>query len=673
MNKFKNCRFSFEKENNILCDRHIGISGNRLSILTPESSVGKINNLQACPFTNTEFIMDVRVGGERVPAKDWSWLPNVIIREGETKLYNITTTVAVPPHNRAVVIKIELENKTENDLLLPLTVEYRGEPRRMEEWIFLIPDGNRFADLKYESDENSITFYSNDQAASVITCSEKVKHFKSAYLLESNITLPASKKHIIYFSAHLGAKEEVEKESQSIKKDYQKYIDKAILWEKEEEKEIFSKLPELTSTDSDLVKLYYRSLVTYVTNKWEAPEFNVNPYYSTGSTNGGCMCSYLWDYSGGMYVHPLVCPETHKKQLGFYIKNDLTSSYAIMPIDGKPTGPWYQINQEKIIAMVYYYVLHTGDKEFLNEKVLDKTISEWMVFHALVGDDLSKPVALINYGEGGRDHLELRHEIQYRGIMPDLNARRYMNYIRAYKLTELAGNPCEVLLDRASELKDLLPTLWNENAEWYDFIYNGNRETRYTVQMFKFLDSDVIDKQTKDKLVKHLNEEEFLSEYGLHSMAKHDPAYDQDDIDNGGGGICTEFAAVIIGQLFDEGYDEKASDILKRILWWGTRLPYMGDSCAANMMLHREDTPLQADISSVSLAQTILFKLSGVSVDFDGKIKVCPPKHHLAEKIEYRNFKLRGRIFDLLIDGEYYKLKIDGKTIVKKCGEISFV
>ena len=43
--------------------------------------------------------------------------------------------------------------------------------------------------------------------------------------------------------------------------------------------------------------------------------------------------------------------------------------------------------------------------------------------------------------------------------MPDLNARRYMNYLRVYELTKVAGRPEEKLLERAKELKEKLKTL----------------------------------------------------------------------------------------------------------------------------------------------------------------------------------------------------------------------
>ena len=674
MRELNRTKFFFEKKNNILCDRHIGISGNKLSVLTPESAVGNVNCLQACPFSNSAFLLDVRIGGERIAASDWQWLPNAILRRGESKDYRIETLAAIPAGKRCVVFSFTLENKTDYTLNLPISAEYRGVAKMPDLWRFSIPEGDRFSPLTYQVGEKSFIFYNTEEAATGITTSlRNMKLFKNAYLYEGRIEVSPISQVTFYFSAHLGAPDEVSQQMPIISSDYERYITLALDWVEREEEKILSKLPTIESTSKELDELYYRSLVTYITNKWEIDELKLNPYYSTGATNGGCMCTYLWDYSGGMYVHPLVNPKTNADEIELYLTNDLTCSYAIMP-NGKPCGPWYQINQEKIISIVYYHVLHTGDISFLHRKIGDKTVAEWMVFHALVGDDPSRPVQLIDYGEGGRDHLELRHELQYEGVMPDLNARRYRNYLYAYRLSELAGTPCKMLLERAEAIKPLIMTLWNEERGWFDFIHNGKRDIRYTVQMFKFLDTDVITNDVKEKLIEHLNEDEFLSDYGLHSMSKLDDAYDQDDIDNGGGGICTEFAAVIIGQLYDIGKDTLASDILSRILWWGKRLPYMGDSCAANMQLQREDTPLQADISSVSLAQTILFKLSGVSLDFDGRLTIIPPKNHLTDMIAYRNFKLGKHVFDLVLSRDTFTVTYGGKEYTEQYGnQLNFI
>ena len=678
--------FTFEKKNNIIGDKFLGISGTIASIMTPESDLGRVYNLQACPVSNTGFDFKLSFAEKSIPASDWKWLANAMYRFGETENFAVESTTVLPPDTNFAVMQVVLKNKTAKEITVPLKLEYSGEARTLIDWMFLIPDSWklpewRFLNPEYDGEhglmtisqvKNGATFYLSEDAVTAITSSIYgfISEENKCLTANTEIILQPNDSETVWFSIHLGGKEKVIDEINKVTADYARYVDSAFSWVEKETEQVLSKLPKFKSSNESLEKLYYRSLVTYISNKWDNPEMAIRPFYSTGANNGGCMCSYLWDYSGGTYLHPLVDPETHKKQMELCLVNDLTNSLAIKPVDGKPCGNWYQINQEKIIMMVYYYVLHTNDIEYLNKQVGDKTILEWMIFHSLVLDDASKPVELIDYGQGGVAHLELRHELQYRGVMPDLNARRYMNYMRTYEMSVVAGKPCEMMKERAEQLKPLIMTLWNEDAKWFDFIWEGQKELRFTVQMFKFLTSDVVSQEIKEKLLSHLNETEFLSEYGLHSMSKLDPAYDIVDIDNGGGGICTEFAAVIIGQLYDIGKEDLASDILRRILWWGEKLPYLGDSCAAYTMLQREDTPLQCDISSVSLAQVILFNIIGLKVSFDGKISICPPKNHLANRLEYKNFKLLGKNFDVVVDNQEYSVYIEGETITKKCGEI---
>ncbi len=166
--------------------------------------------------------------------------------------------------------------------------------------------------------------------------------------------------------------------------------------------------------------------------------------------------------------------------------------------------------------------------------------------------------------------------------MPDLNARRYAGYLRAATLCDMAGKPAPFLRQRAELLKPLLKQrLWDAQAQWFRFEdHNGKPELRYTVQMFKPIGSGVLDQECQEGLLSHLNEDEFLSAYGLHSISKRDPAYDQLDIDNGGGGICTSFPPQIIERLYQAGQPQRAAEILRRLLWWA-------DSTALLGRLHR--------------------------------------------------------------------------------------
>lgn len=674
MELFDTCVFAFDGKNSILEDKDIGICADIASILTPPSSVSAMKGFQGCPYTNTAFDFEVRVDGEKVKCDSWKWLPNAILRRGSAKHFSMDTVTAVVPGIRAVVQKVTVKNLTETTLTIPLSVAYRGVTRKEETWKFKIPDpvkDNR--DNYIENDSACIISSVVDGAAYRLTTSlMDMRQFKRAYLWETEITVPANEALTVWFSAHMGEERATLHEANAALGNHAQMLERSFDYLETEVRRIESNLPQLKTDDPELDNLYYRSLVTYILSHWEHPDLCAIPYYSTGSVTGGCMCSYLWDYCGGLMLHPVYDPEGNKAQLRAYLRNDLTQSYALNPVTSGAVGPWYPINQEKIILMVYHHVRATGETEFLFEKVGDRTVLEWMRYHAYVCDDLGKNADLYDYGVGGNSHLELHHNGNgpYNGIMPDLNARRYLNYMRVYELTVLAGQPDEQLPLRAAAIAEKLKTLWNEDAKWYDFIdAEGNRDTRYTVQMFKFLNSGVIGEKEREGLISHLNEQEFLSKFGLHSLSKEDPQYDQDDIDNGGGGICTHFTMQICAQLYEMGYDALATDILKRVYWWGTRMPYMGDSCAANMIANRETTPLQGDISSVSAAQMIFFYIFGITPGFDGSVRICPVKNRPAENMQIENAHLQGKVFSVKISGDGYTVSYNGTQKTAVVGE----
>ena len=672
MREFDTCKFAFDGKFNILEEKDIGISADIASMLTPFGSVSAMKCFQACPYTNTAFDFNVILDGEKIKSDGWKWLPNAIKRWGETKLFSVETITAVVPASRSVIQKITVRSKATCEITVPVSVAFRGKSRKEENWEFMFPSPEPLGRLTYELKNNILSLANNGTAFRLTSSLEGMRLFGRAYLWENEITVKKNEETVFYFSAHLGDENESFKEAESTQGRYEELIALSFDYLNKEVRRIEENLPTLKSDCEDLDRLYYRSLVSYILCRWENPLLCTSPFFSNGGVNGACMCSYLWDYAGGLMLHPLYDVEGNKAQMKAYLRNDLTKSFALNPVTSGPVGPWYPINQEKIILMVYYHILNTKDRDFLFETVGDMTVLEWMKYHAYVGDDLSGEVKLFDYGTAGDAHLELHHRGNgpYNGIMPDLNARRYLNYTRVYELTKLAGEPDETLLLRAEGLKKELKTLWNKDTKWYDFIdADKNRDSRYTVQMYKFLNSPVIDREEREGLISHLNDEEFLSKFGLHSLSKLDPQYDQDDIDNGGGGLCPLFAMQTISQLYETGYDELATDILRRVYWWGERVPYMGDSFAANMILNREDTPLQGDINSISCSQMIFFYIFGITPHFDGKITISPVKHRPCENLKVTNARLCNKAFSVDVRGDHFTVSIDGKDVTAKIGQ----
>ncbi len=668
--RFEESAYAYSGERCILEDKDLGICADVASVRTPTYSAAAAESFQGCPYTDTGFSLEAVVDGERVRAEEWKWLPNAMLRSGRTPDFTVRSLIAVVPGTRRFVMRVVLENHRAAPRTVPLRLAWRTDPRREETWEFSIPQPIRAKDPELRVSDRSFRVETETAAALFSSSVSDLRLFVPARLWEGEITLPPEGEYRFYVSAVFGRKDAVPKKEAPTDAEYEAWIGASFGWLERESRRIEENVPRLTSDCPALDALYTRSLVSYMLSRWENPDLCAVPYFSTGSVTGGCMCSYLWNYCGGLMLHPLYDAEGNKKQLLAYLKNDLTSSYALNPVTAENVGPWYQVNQEKIICMVYYHVLFTGDKEFLSETVNGKTVLDWMRFHARVCDDGSPENALFDYGPGGRQHLELRRGFLYDGVMPDLNARRYLNYVRAYELTKAAGQPDEELPRRAALLRERLRALWDPEARWYAFIGSGGkRDVRWTVQMFKFLNSPVIGEEEREGLISHLNEREFLSECGLHSMSKLDEAYDQDDIDNGGGGICGHFTMQICSQLYETGHDALAADILRRVLWWGERMPYFGDSVAANMIRNREDTPLQGDIASVSCAQTILFALFGIRAGFDGTVAVSPVRCRPARRMRMDNIRIAGKVFSVEADGRIFTVSFGGNTITAMIGD----
>jgi hypothetical protein len=404
-------------------------------------------------------------------------------------------------------------------------------------------------------------------------------------------------------------------------------------------------------------------------NKWQVPEFVLQPYYSTGSIKGGCLGCYLWDFGGPYELLPLYDPKATKEHLKQFLKGDFTKHNRFNPMGGEAAGGWYAANHEKIIGCIYYYVLHSGDVQFLAEEVNGKSVLDWAFHYATFGDDLSKPAVLVDYGKDV-SHLELRRGYKYDHVLPDVNGGRYTSYIRASKLATLAGKQRADLEARPEPLKELLKKrLWNAQNRWLGFESDhGVIDLRYTNILFLLMGTGVLDQEEEQGLVSHLNEREFLSDYGLHSISKLDPAYDQVDIDHGGGGSYVAFPAGIAESLYKSGHPDPAENILERTLWWGEKLPYWGDSMVANQINYRSDTPLQNAFDATCGAQCIIFGMFGIKVEPNGDIAVNPHPPKFSPNISLKGVKIRGTSFDITANRSGFEVKVNQKIIRSKMG-----
>jgi hypothetical protein len=665
--------FAMDRRDMITAPVHLGIINGKLTIGTPGGEAGCIDGLWAPPFVSSDFALRVEVFGKEVSTPVVKWWPYKIEQRGKMGGVEVSAATVLVPGKRGGLVAIALRNTTLNKLDAPLTFKASGTLDYRAVWGFAPPKRSSTV-TKPVAEKGALTLTAGGRSIVLRDAGEALTWDAERRIATETLELPPGGTATVYLAFAMGPSAEAEAAGKALAAEPAEAIAGADAASTRQVAELFQRIPRLCSKNKEVEQFYERSLVHFIMNRWDVPEFALHPYYSTGSIRGGCVTEYLYNYGESWQMMPLYDPAAHREHIKQFLKCDMTAHYAFNPVDGRAHGPWYMVNQEKIIGLIYHHVRITGDTAFLNEVVDGQTVLEHVLKSALFGDDVSKPVKLIDYGPKG-DHLELRRQYAYNHVVPDLNGRRYASYLHAARLAEIAGKPAPYLRERAAALKTLMKQrLWNPQTKWFDFINGqGQRETRWTVQMFYLLGSGVLDQETEAGLLSHLNDKEFLGEYGLHSLAKGDPAYDPADVDNGGPGACTCFPPNIALILCQAGRPREAGDLMRRCLWWGSRMPYWGDSSYADRMDYRHDTPLQCTIDGVTVAQFFIYGMFGVDPQFDGTIRISPRPAAFAPRSALRGVRMRDAVFDIELGDKEFQVISGGKTVVAPIGGTVFL
>jgi hypothetical protein len=660
--------FLLPGERNIVGESDFGIVNGFATVGTPYRNAIVISRAFVPPYGSSDFLLELWLFGQRVPVSRYEWLPFEVRREGTLKDVRVQTRTVLAPGRRAAILEIRLQNEAAHPLAVPIRFSIGGSLQYVPTWDFARPDTAKHKTVATAAGDK-IILRNPDGAVVVGSDVPDLQWEPWSFQWASQTKLRPSERKVFHAVISLDQEEKAIATTGELLRAPAKWIADAAADFERRAADLFSKIPRLSASNKALEQFYNRSLLHFLLNRWEVPEFRLHPFYGTGAVLGGTLANYLWDFGEPWELFPLYDPASTKSHIKTFLSIDLAAHFSFDPMTGKGLGPFYPVNQEKIIGLIYFYVLNTGDTGFLNERVNGKTILEWAIANATWGDDLSKPVALIDYGNGNH-HLELRHDLRYDYVLPDLNGRRYLNYTRAAELARMAGSDASYLDARAKELKRLLRAeLWSSGDRWFFLKTNrGVKDLRYTVQMFKLIGSPVLDPDQEEGLVSHLNEKEFLSPFGLHSMSKQDPAYDQVDFDNGGGGCFVAFPPQIAERLYGVGRAAEASDILSRILWWGERTPYWGDSFAANYVEYRKDTPLQSTFDASAAAQSIIFGMFGIHANARGDVSVNPHPPPFSPSIALTGVKLRGLIFDVAVGPNSFQVQYGGRTLSSKIG-----
>ena len=417
-------------------EANLGIMNGQLTAGINYRNVAGVAGLWSPPYVSSNFMFDARVNGEKVPTSKWTWRPFQVDREGKLGDVSVTSTTTLIYGHRAAVVSLTFENSGSNSV--PLEFFTLAWLNSVQDWDFAWNYSR--TETTPKADGRMLTLRQDTMAIVLAIDSPEWTWEVSGNLGHAVASLPAKQSHTVNVVITIGSADEATASVKEILANPAASIAAAKQEYVRQVENVFEKLPTFQSDNAQLERWYNRSLVHLLTNRWTLPDFVLQPYYSTGGMNGGCVANYLWNFGEPWEIFPLYDAQAARTHIKHFLTIDLLKHFNFMPITGKPSGPWYMINQEKIIGLTYYYVLLTGDTAFLDDTVDGKTIREHMVIHAMFGDDVAKPIGLIDYGDSD-SHLELRRGFPYNHVSPDLNARRYANYRARQHSATLRANP----------------------------------------------------------------------------------------------------------------------------------------------------------------------------------------------------------------------------------------
>lgn len=436
-------------------------------------------------------------------------------------------------------------------------------------------------------------------------------------------------------------------------------------WNKQAQ-QIGDRLPKFRCDLPELEAFYEGGKSTLLSSRWDTPAFFDRPFFCT-SNFGYATGAYVWDVSYCPIAMAMWEPAALRKHVLRWLDIDLHKWNQFSPFDGKGMGGWYSLNDFGIVKLIYKYCCATGDATILREalggvEVID--VIEKLLLHS--ESHFARNGDLLNYGKN-ENLLELRSS-GYEGYVPSPNGERYYCWTHLAKLKQLIGQPSHECDARAASVKrELFQRLWNDKEKWFDTISAaGLPETVYSVQVFNLLSCGLFEDSILDHFIAHLNEEEFLSKYGLESFSKKDVRYEVSDPDWSGGGSYIGVAPILVTDLFQLDKPEEAWNLLRRILWWPSVFPYYPQIVRSQRQGYAE-RPIC--IAGGSTVETILLGIFGLRFELDGSASACvfvPPN---VRSMSLRDISISGKSWDIVMENGEVQVSSEAKSFLVPIGK----
>lgn len=407
----------------------------------------------------------------------------------------------------------------------------------------------------------------------------------------------------------------------------------------------FERLPQLTASPA-ISRFYYHAAVQVLYDRWRlGSTFILNPWYPVSGRDSGGMNLYAWDVQYAALTLSFLDPAALRAIIKALPAAPLTEHYSIEPLHGRGIGTFYTYNPYVFTSTVDQYLRTTGDWSVLTEQASGKTVLDWLVQLAEWGEKDRDPDGdgLLDYGDDS-NLLELKKTGAgpgYINEVPSPNGERvYVYRTVADFLEHVAPRQNQETIRHLRAMADSVAKavnriLWLDRDGWYGTKQrDGSVVPIYSIQVYELLRvPGLVPHDRAEKLMAHLNDKEFVAQWGIRSMSIKDRLFDYNDHDWAGPMSYTGTGPELSADLFAAGFPTQGWMALNKILWWPDHLAVYPQGITNDSYAFRYPQSKRFDgrvgagranlIASCAGVDTILRGIFGLELGADGSIRVA--------------------------------------------------
>jgi len=532
--------------------------------------IGSVRSSKQMGGFETQFLVGSKLpktaGGihiNEIPlfSQETQWFPYQVASHASYMGLKISASIRLAFEKKGILIQIDLENITDQSLILPLAVDLvSGKLKQTDTF----------------PGATIIEFSSNNYAYAFNYKPDSIKSFEENNKACWNVSIsPGEKKTLSYVvSIDKEASKAVSCARNWNNSFSQTFLESRILWERRW-KDVFTPgnksysgyLPTFETTDQNLYELYYLSIVSFL----ETQQNHVYPTLDIayGSNNEWASNqAYLWEMSQFADMYALLDPKGLKVFVKMALNVNIDHGNAIDYNNGRIVNHWYAVNDYALFKVIDSYVKINRDFDFLKSKCNNKTILEHLNYLATHWEKrYNKEVGLADYGNNPWSFFETNPD--YIHFVPAMNAQNVwmLRSMAAYDSIYGNGNNKQLLLDKANGLaKGVMSLYMPGQGVWKVKYPNGDsivsRHSYDFLTIGMTMNSDLTPLM-KSEMIHFVKSELLTSTNFMRAMSLKDKAaFNSDRSDHGPVGCYIGWPAMTVQAMADMGEFEEAKNIL---------------------------------------------------------------------------------------------------------------